>query len=85
MRNTIEDRVKKVLSNVFGINATSISADVSPDNIEKWNSLGHMNLVIALEEEFGITFNDQQLIEMMSYPLIICTVKEILNTEAVTQ
>ena len=71
-----EQRVKKVMSNVFGIDESLITGDASQDTITNWNSLGHMNLVIALEEEFSITFRDEQVIEMLSYPLIICTLKE---------
>ena len=74
----IEVRVKKVMGNVFGINSEEILPDSSLDTVEKWNSLGHMNLVIALEEEFNIQFSDQQTIEMMNYPLIVCVVKESL-------
>lgn len=77
MTEKLEFRVKKVMSNVFGINPETISDDASLDTIEQWTSLGHMNLVIALEEEFNIQFNDEQVIEMMSYPLIVCIIKEI--------
>lgn len=75
----IEERVKKVISNVFGIESHAISEETSPDTLGKWDSLGHMNLVFALEEEFNVQFNDIQIIEMLSYPLIICTLKEIMQ------
>lgn len=75
----IEERVKKVISNVFGMEQYLVSDDSSPDTIENWTSLGHMNLILALEEEFKIQFNDIQMIEMMNYPLIIYTVKEIIT------
>ena len=75
----IEERAKKVMSNVFGIEPHLISEKTSPDTLEKWNSLGHMNLIIALEEEFKIQFSDTQIIEMMNYPLMICTLREIVK------
>lgn len=37
-----------------------------------------MNLVVALEEEFHIQFSDEQMMEMLSLPLVVCVVKEQL-------
>ncbi len=74
----IEERVKKVMGHVFDIDPSKIFDNASPDTIKEWTSLRYMNLIIALEEEFGIQFNDQQVIEMQSYPLIVCVVKETL-------
>ncbi len=78
MNTVIDDKVKSVLSNVFGIDCALITEETSPDTVEKWDSLGHMNLVFALEEEFNIQFNETQIIEMMNYPLILCVLKEII-------
>ena len=74
----IEDQVKKIISNVFNIEHHQLSEDSSPDTIESWTSLGHMNLIVALEEEFKVQFNELQMIEMMNYPLILATIKEVL-------
>ena len=67
----MEDRIKKVMSDVFDIDIESINNDSSPDNIENWDSLKHMNLIIALEEEFDIEFNDDEIIDSMNYALIL--------------
>jgi len=75
----LETRIKKVLSQMFTIPIESINDNTSYDNVPKWDSLAHMNLVIALEEEFAIKFNHIQMMEMLSYPLIVLTMKEILQ------
>jgi len=75
----IEDKIKSVISNVFNVSISDISEATSPDTLKNWNSLGHMNLVIALEEAFNINFKPEQIIEMNSYPLVICILKEVLN------
>lgn len=74
-----EMRIKKILSQLFGISIEDINEDTSPDTVSKWDSLAHMNLVVALEEEFGVNFTSEQIIEMLNYPLIVLTVKEILR------
>jgi len=38
--------------------------NVSVDTVEKWDSLQHLNLVLVLEEEFNISFSDQEIKEI---------------------
>jgi acyl carrier protein len=71
----MEDRIKYVMSTVFEIPVEQIKDDSSPDTIESWDSLKHMNLVVALEEEFEIELTDDEIIEMMNYLLIIEVLK----------
>ena len=75
MENKLAERIKKVMSAVFEIPMEQIKDDSSVDTIESWDSLKHMNLIVALEEEFNVQFTDDEIIEMMNYLLI----KEILK------
>jgi acyl carrier protein len=75
MDDSIEVRIKNVMSAVFDIPVDQIKDNSSADTIESWDSLKHMNLVVALEEEFEIEFKDDEIIEMMNYPLIIEVLK----------
>ena len=71
-----EQKLKEVLSRIFNVNPDQISDDASPDTIENWDSLRHMTLVLALEEEFGVEFTDDQVVEILSYKLIKIVLKE---------
>ena len=66
----MEDRLKKVFANVFDIPVGNIDDNLSPDTVDEWDSLNHTNLVIALEQEFGVTFSPDEIIEMMNVELI---------------
>ncbi len=70
------NRLKQVMARIFGVDVSAIGDDASPDTIENWDSLRHMNLVLALEEEFGIELTDDQTVEIMSYPLIKIVLSE---------
>jgi acyl carrier protein len=72
----MENRIKRVMSDVFNIDINSINKESSPDNIENWDSLKHMNLIIALEEEFDIELNDDDIVEMLNYKLIVEIIKK---------
>ena len=60
-----------VMSQVFGLPVEAIQDDASADTIESWDSVKHMNLVMALEEEFGMCFADEQIIELQSCDAIV--------------
>jgi len=76
MENRVEERIKSVMSAVFEVSAYKIKDDSSPDTIESWDSLKHMNLIVSLEEEFQIELTDDEIIEMMNYSLIKNIIKE---------
>jgi|SaaInlStandDraft_3_1057020.scaffolds.fasta_scaffold45691_3 acyl carrier protein len=82
MSSEIEKKVKYILSSVFNILVKDIqdTDNISPDTINSWDSLNHMNLVSALEEEFSLEFSDDEIVEMMNFKLI----NEIINQKLVS-
>ena len=76
MGNKKKERIKNVMSAVFEIPVDKIGEESSPDNIESWDSLKHMNIVVALEEEFNIQFTDDEIIELINMKLILVIIRE---------
>jgi len=74
----MEEKVLNVVSQVLGIPVDTITDDSSPESIEAWDSLKHMNLVLALEEEFGIRFSDERIVAMLSVRSIKDAVAELV-------
>jgi len=77
----MENRIKKVMSAVFEIPNIEISEVSTMDTIESWDSLKHMNLVIALEDEFQITIPDEEVGNLLSFSLIKLIVGEIIGSD----
>ena len=71
----MEEKIKRIMASVFEMDVSEINENSSPETIEKWVSLQHMNLIVALEEEFGITFREDEIVEMLDYKIICKTVK----------
>ena len=71
-----ELRLKQVLANVFDEESGSINDESSMDTIENWDSLKHLNLILALEEEFAVSFDEDESIIIISYPLIKTVLKD---------
>ena len=75
----ISTRVKKCMASVFGIEEVAINDDASMDNIEEWDSLRHVILIIALEQEFGISFPDEEVVLLTSVQLLVMAVYDIIE------
>ena len=71
--------IKEVLSAVIDVPLEEIVDDASMDDLEAWDSLAQMNLVIALEEEFDVTIPDEEVGTMLSLPLILSVLNEIIQ------
>jgi len=57
---TVED----VVSSVFGVNRESLNEGSSPESVEGWDSMGHMNLVAALEQRFNVSIDIDDVMQM---------------------
>jgi acyl carrier protein len=71
------DRITNVMAAVFGVDPASIREDASAGTIEQWDSLRHMSLVLALEEEFDVRFPEDQIDQLISFRLIEHSLKEL--------
>ena len=52
----IYDRLNEVFRDVFDDDEITVNEDTTADDIEDWDSLEHINLISAVEDEFGIRF-----------------------------
>jgi acyl carrier protein len=62
----MRDKIKNVMALVFEMEPYQIPDSASTSTIDNWDSLNHMNLIVALEEEFNILFNDEEIVEIIS-------------------
>jgi acyl carrier protein len=74
-----EETLQLVMCTMLKVNASAIGDDSSMDNIPSWDSLAHMNLVLALEEEFKVTIPDEDAGDITSYKLIKLVLNDLLS------
>lgn len=70
-----EDRIKNVMAAVFDVPVAEITDQASPHDIKGWDSLKHINLVLALEEEFNIRFDEAEVPTLLNLKIIAATVQ----------
>ena len=66
MTLTIFEQVQQIASDLFAVPTDRITAETSPDNLESWDSIQHLNLVLALEEKFNLQLSPEEMEQMRS-------------------
>lgn len=75
----MEKKLKEIVGQVLGVPPETLSGNSSPDNVDGWDSIKSMNIILALEEEFGVEFNDEEISTMLNFGLIHLTLEEALK------
>lgn len=71
-----DGRVRSIMGNLFRLPPEDFGPNASVDTIEVWDSLNHMKLVLALEESFQVEFTETEIVEMLSYDLVMLTLRD---------
>ena len=61
----VRPEIGSIFADIFKFNGP-LTAQTSRDDVPKWDSLQHMNLVMALEQNFGIALSMDEMIEIRS-------------------
>jgi acyl carrier protein len=76
----MEEKIKKIMSDVFLIDISTINNSSSQDTIENWDSIGHLNLITSLEETYKIIFDEEEIIQMLNFELVCLITIEKINS-----
>ena len=62
MNNDISVRLDAVLKSTLDLD--NVPAGLSQKNCAAWDSVNHLNLILALEAEFGVAFEPEEIAAM---------------------
>ena len=77
-RDQIDNQLKRIFADLFDLAEEAISLQSSPDSLEKWDSLGQVNLIAALEEHFEILIPPEQQLDMLNFELIGDVIQDLV-------
>ena len=75
----VTSKLKEIFVNIFSISPEIINDELSPDMVAKWDSLQHLNLILSIEEEFGIKIFPEEAVELLNFGLTIRYIEEKLS------
>jgi acyl carrier protein len=59
-------KFRSIVSTILQVPEARVTDDLSSDGVETWDSLNHINLIGAIEQEFGVTLPTENLGDFMS-------------------
>lgn len=54
---SIEERLQEIMRDVFDDPSITIRREMTAADVEGWDSLSHINLIVAIEKDFQLRFN----------------------------
>lgn len=79
MSGTIFEQVQEMAADVFMVARQQVSAETSPQNLESWDSVQHLSLVLALEEKFALQFSPEEIDHMQTIGQVVELVERKLG------
>ncbi len=61
---TLSPRLRSVIADVLGLSVDEVGPSAAAGQLEGWDSFGHLQVVLALEAEFGVQFDPQRIPEL---------------------
>ncbi len=72
-------KILAIAADVFQVPESTLEPGSSPDTVGSWDSLHHLNFVLALEDGYGIQFSPEEIEQLLSIELTVALVEEKLK------
>ena len=72
----VKERVKEILEILLDHKIDS--DDIKSETEELWDSLKHLEIIVTLEEEFDVKFNQEDILELNSMSAIVAKIMELI-------
>jgi acyl carrier protein len=71
-----EKQIVQVIADVLNVPPDQLTPDRSPQNVEGWDSVQHLNLVLAIEQAAGVQLDPEEIEQMQSVGAILDLVRK---------
>ncbi len=75
MSDTVEQRTRRVVAEVFGLPLEQVTLATSHENVENWDSLNLLNVLMAIEGEFDVSVSPEEAASFVSVEKILAVLK----------
>lgn len=77
-------RLCKVMAAVLKCSPDAITAEAQLHKFPRWDSLAHIQLVLAVEKEFGIRIRDAEMVRLISFEKLMAHLEKVTSAAAAT-
>ena len=61
------EKLNNIFVEVFGVEPSALMSNFKKENVEAWDSIHQLSIVTAMEEEFDLLFDPEDIIALDSY------------------
>ena len=79
-REEVFERLNGVFQDVFDDESIVVNDETTSADIEDWDSLEHINLIVSVEQEFGIKFSMNEVTTMKNVGEMVTKIIEKTNS-----
>ena len=70
----LKEKIRKLIVKQFKLKKNQLQKNLSADNIDKWDSLGHLSLITNIEKKLEISFSQEEIVKMLNEKKIYSTI-----------
>lgn len=74
-KDIIRQRLRKVISEVLECREAELPENPAQESLDKWDSLEHLRLIMAIESEFNIRFQTEKIPVLTSLELLLAEIE----------
>jgi acyl carrier protein len=57
----VNDKLKEIVAELFELEQAAVNDALTPEDVELWDSMNHLRLISAVEEEFQIKLSMKEI------------------------
>ena len=77
----LKDNIIKIAADIFSVQQSEIKLSSKQEDFENWDSMGHLNLIMSIEEKLNVEFRSTDVMEMQSVNDIVIKIEELNITQ----
>jgi acyl carrier protein len=72
----VNAKLVEIVAELFDLDPAAVDDALTPEDVELWDSMNHLRLVSAVEEEFGIKLSMQEIESIRSLAVLRALVEQ---------
>jgi acyl carrier protein len=71
MSQSVAEKVRQIAADLFNLPVDQVTDSLSPRTLADWDSMQHLNLVLAIEARLGVQFDPSEIEQMQTVGEVI--------------
>ena len=77
---TMQEQLTEIFREVFDDDEITLTPEMTADDVDGWDSLSHVNLIVTIETRFNIKFNQKELLTFKNVGDLMASIERLAGT-----